>query len=50
MPTQWRIVCLPDYDNKLPLPVIGCCRGRTLRSRALLVSTRALLQPGRRVS
>src|SRR6267378_879964 len=49
-PTQRRIVSSLDDDNKLPLLVIGCCRGKTSRSRALLVSTHAPLQLGRHVS
>src|SRR5467141_3348149 len=49
-PNQRHIVPPPNDNNKLPLPAIGCCHGRTSRSRALLVSTYAPSQPGRRVS
>lgn len=49
-PNQLRIVTPPKDDNKLPLPAIGRCHGKTARLLALLVSTRALLQRERRAS
>src|SRR6266436_8747830 len=48
-PSRRHIVFSPNDSNKSLLPLIGCCRERTSRLRALPVSTHALLQRGRHV-